>query len=247
MAKWLQGTVVERQLWCEDLISIKVSTDPLQFTAGQFVNVGLEVENKILARPYSLVNTPEDSLLEIHFNTVEKGTLSPMLAALTVGDDIQISDRAAGLLTLSEIPDVPYLWLFATGTGIGPFLSILKTPEPWQRFEKIVLGYSVKNLENLAYRADFEALQTQYPDKFCFLPCVTREQAAGTINSRITNCIENGEFEKLAALELSPDSAHVMLCGNSEMNTDVTSLLEDRGMRRHTRREPGHIATEKYY
>jgi len=247
MAKWLQGTVTERHTWCEDLLSLKIRTDPLQFTAGQFVNIGLEVENKILARPYSLVNTPQDSLLEIHFNTVAKGTLSPRLAALAVGDNIQVSDRAAGLLTLDEIPDVPHLWLFATGTGIGPFLSILKTPEPWQRFEKIVLGYSVTTLEKLAYRTDFETMQSEYPDQFHFLPCITREKIARTINARITNCIENGEFERRANLKLSPDSAHVMLCGNSAMNSDVTGLLEERGMRQHTHREPGHIATEKYY
>ncbi len=186
MAKWLQGTVVEQHLWCTDLFSIKIRTDPLQFKAGQFVNVGLIIDNKRLARPYSLVNTPQEALLEIHFNTVTNGTLSPLLASLKTGDNIEVSDRSSGLLTLDEIPDVPHLWLFATGTGVGPFLSILKTPEPWQRFEKIVLGYSVKNLEKLAYRSDFEALQTQHPDQFCFLPCVTREKIKATINSRIT-------------------------------------------------------------
>ncbi len=247
MATWLQGTVVENKQWCADLFSLKISASPLKFTAGQFVKVGLEINNKLLFRPYSLINTPQDSLLEIHFNRVAKGNLSPRLAELAKGDVIQISDRTSGLLTLDEVPDVPHLWLLATGTGIGPFLSILKTPEPWQRFKRITLAYSVKTLEQQAYSAEFENLQLCYPEQFCFVPFITREKSADSINSRITTSIENGDLEKRVNLKLSPDSSHIMLCGNSKMITEVTTLLEDRGLRRHSRREPGHIAIEKYY
>ncbi|MFV1981965.1 MAG: ferredoxin--NADP reductase [Thiohalomonadales bacterium] len=251
MPTWLQGKVVENKHWCADLFSLKISTSPLNFKAGQFVNVGLDLadnpEGKLLARPYSLINSPRDSLLEIHFNTVENGHLSPKLANLVAGDTIQVSDRTSGLLTLDEVPDVPHLWLLATGTGIGPFLSILKTPEPWLRFKKILLGFSVKTLEKLAYRSDFEALQLQYPDQFHFVPFITREKIPVTINSRITTSLENGELEKRVNLKLSPDSNHIMLCGNSKMITDVSTLLEQRGLSRHTRREPGQIAIEKYY
>jgi len=255
MATWLQGKIVEKRQWCTDLFSLKISTSPLEFAAGQFVRVGLDVEDKLLARPYSLINTPDESLLEIHFNTVKNGQLSPLLAALVEGDSIQVSDRLGGLLTLDEIPDVSHLWFIATGTGVGPFLSILKTSEPWQRFEKIVLCYSVKTLEKQAYRADFESLQALHPDQFCFVPIITRdvtrevsnENGADTMSTRITTSIENGELEKRAEIRLSADSSHIMLCGNSKMISDVSSLLLNRGMRRHTRREPGHIATEKYY
>lgn len=247
MPTWLPGKVVEVKQWCTNLYSLKISTEPLTFKAGQFASIGLEVEDKILARPYSLVNTPEDSLLEVHFNTVADGHLSPLLARLTKGDVIQVSDRTSGLLTLDEVPDVPNLWLLATGTGIGPFLSILKTAEPWQRFENITLCYSVKTFDRLAYLADFKTLQSQHPDQFHFVPFVTRETIPQTMNSRITTSIENGALEKQIGLHLSPDSSHIMLCGNSTMIRDVSALLEDRGMRRHTRREPGHIAIEKYY
>lgn len=247
MATWLQGTVVENRQWCEDLFSLKIRTDPIDFTAGQFVRVALDIENEQVARPYSLVNTPQEPLLEVHFNTVQDGLLSPRLAALSAGDSIQVAERAAGFLTVNEVPDIPHLWLLATGTGIGPFLSILKTAEPWERFEKIILGYSVKTLEKLAYRADFEALQQQYSDQFHFVPFVTREAATGTINARMTTSIENGELEQHTGVKLSPDSSHVMLCGNADMISNVKTLLEARGMRRHLRREPGHIATEKYY
>lgn len=247
MTAWLQGKVVENKQWCADLFSLKISASPLKFTAGQFIKVGLDINNKLLSRPYSLVNTPQDSLLEIHFNRVEEGLLTPHLSNLIKGDTIQVSERASGLLTLDEVPDVPHLWLLATGTGIGPFLSILKMPEPWQRFKKITLAYSAKTLEKQAYSAEFETLQSRYPEQFCFVPFITREKSPETINSRITTSIENGELEKRVNLKLSPDSSHIMLCGNSKMISDATMLLENRGLRRHTHREPGHIAIEKYY
>lgn len=247
MSTWLQGEVVENKQWCTDLYSLKVKIEPVTFKAGQFALVGLNIDGELVHRPYSLVNTPQDSLLEVHFNAVKNGHLTPNLADLVVGDAIQIADRFNGLLTLDEVPDVPNLWLFATGTGVGPFISILNTTEPWQRFEKIVLCYSVKTLEGLAYRADFEELVSQYPEQFSFVPFVTREKSPDTINARITTYLESGDLEKHVGLTLSAESHHVMLCGNASMLDEATKLLENKGLRRHTRREPGQIATEKYY
>ncbi len=247
MATWLQGEVVENKRWCSDLYSLKIKTDPLEFTSGQFVRVGLEIDDKLLARPYSLVNTPQDSLLEIHFNHVVEGELSPHLAGLVKGDALQVSDRASGMLTLNEVPDVPHLWLFATGTGIGPFLSILNNPEPWQRFKKIILVYSAKTREKLAYRNDFDTLKARYDEQFSFIPFVTQQQTPDTIHSRITTSLQSGELEKHANLAISADSSHIMLCGNATMVSDATALLEERGLRRHKHSEPGQIAIEKYY
>ncbi len=249
MVNWLEGKVVENKQWSDDLFSLKITTPVLSFKAGQFINIGLvdKQNNKILARPYSLINCPQESLLEIHFNVVKNGPLSPKLASLKVGDSIQVSDRCNGLLTLDEIPDVKYLWLFATGTGIGPFLSNLKTSEPWMRFKKIILAYSVKTQENLAYRIDLDNLQLQHPKQFCFIPMITREKISNILHSRITSSLTNGDLEQHAGLKLALDSNHVILCGNSKMITDVTLLLEKRGLQRHTRRVPGQIAIEKYY
>ncbi|MFV2054816.1 MAG: ferredoxin--NADP reductase [Thiohalomonadales bacterium] len=254
MATWLQAKIIENRQWCTDLYSLKFALNPgsFKFTAGQFVRIGLDIEDKLVARPYSLINTPKDAFLEVHFNTVKEGLLSPRLAALKSGDRLQISDRVGGLLTLDEVPDVPHLWLLATGTGVGPFLSMLKTPDPWQRFDKIIMCYSVKTLEKLAYHADFTDLQSQYPGQFHFVPFLTREdisheEISDVINSRITTSIENGKLEKQVGLPLSPGKNHMMLCGNSKMISEVTTLLEARGMVRHSRREPGQIAIEKYY
>ncbi len=247
MAAWLSGEIIENKQWSDNLFSLKIRTGSLSFSSGQFIKVGLEIENKLLSRPYSLVNAPDDPVLEIHFNRVDKGLLSPLLANLSVGDSIQISERATGLLTLDEVPDVPYLWLIATGTGVGPFLSILKTSTPWRRFKKIILGYSVKTIEDQAYVDEFSALQSLHPEQFSFVPFVTREKTPDTINTRITTSIETGDLEKHVDLKLTADSSHIMLCGNSTMVGDVMTLLEARGLRRHTHREPGNIAIEKYY
>ncbi len=247
MATWLPGEIIENLQWSQDLHSLKIRTDPIKYSPGQFVSVGLEIEDKIVARPYSLISTPQDDYLEIHFNRVKEGILSPKLADLKAGDSIQVSDRTGGLLTVNEIPDIPHLWFLATGTGIGPFLSLLKTSELWGRFKKINLCYSVKTLDKLAYRAVLEDLQTQHSKQFCFLPFLTQEDTTDTIHSRITDSIANGELEKRVHLKLEGDLNHLMLCGNSKMIAEVTSLLEKRGLRRHTRRSPGHIAIEKYY
>ncbi len=100
------------------------------------------------------------------------------------------------------MPHVPNLWLFATGTGIGPFLSILNTTDPWKRFKKLILCYSVKTSDNMAYHANFEKLLSLYPDQFNFVPLITQEVVQGTVNSRITTYLENGELEESVGLRL---------------------------------------------
>lgn len=246
MITWLKGQVIARTEWHKTLISIKVATEKLNFIPGQFTIIGLEHNNTILHRPYSLVNTPEADL-EIHLNLVQAGEFSPLLFQLQNGDDILISNRPSGLLTLDEVPDVPHLWLFATGTGIGPFISILKTQTSWQRFQKITVAYSVKTQADMAYLAFFRQLQTQYPDLFNFVPIITREIIAGTQHTRITELISSGELERLTGHAFNNTTSHVMLCGNANMLDDVTLLLEQRGLTKHSRREPGNIAIEKYY
>ena len=200
----------------------------------------------MLARPYSLVNSPDEDHLEIYFNIVEEGPLSPRLAALEHGDEIFVSDRANGFLTISEVPESMHLWMLATGTGIGPFLSILKNIDVWQRFEKVVLGYSVRDFSELAYQQQIKALENQHAQQFDFVPFVTREKIEGAINKRIPDSIVDNSLENRTEIIID-ESSHIMMCGNSAMITSVTEVLEKRGLRKHRRREPGHITTEKYH
>jgi ferredoxin--NADP+ reductase len=247
MANWLKGIVMENRQWSARLFSLRIDVPLGDFQAGQFVRVALDVEGELVARPYSLVNAPHEEHLEIYFNIVPDGPLSSRLAKLKAGDEVQVVDKASGFLTINEVPEVDYLWLMATGTGIGPFLSSLKTDEPWQRFKKIVLGYSVRSIEELSYTDTISRLLEKHPGQLEFVPFVTREIMEGAINSRITKAIESGELERRVGITLGPETSHIMMCGNSAMIQEVSDLLGSRGMRRHRRREPGHITTEKYH
>lgn len=246
MADWLTGKVVEKKRWNERLFSLSIRCDFNTFESGQFVRVALDIDGERVARPYSLVNKPDDEFLEIYFNIVEEGPLTPKLAGLESGDVIFVTDRANGFLTITEVPECRYLWMLATGTGVGPFLSMLKNNDVWQRFEKVVLGYSVRDLSELAYQQQITAIESQRERQFSFIPFVTREKVDGAINQRITESIEDDSLEKRTGIIIDEDS-HIMMCGNSAMISSVTEVLEKRGLRKHRRREPGHITTEKYH
>ena len=247
MANWLDGTVVEKKLWTDRLISLRIDAPLGDFRAGQFVRVALDIEGEQVARPYSLVNAPDEALLEIFFNIVQGGVLSTKLAELEAGDVLRVADNPSGFLTINEVPEARNLWLLATGTGIGPFLSSLKTDEPWQRFENIVLAYSVRTSDELCYLETISKLVNTYPEQMQFVPFVTREKMQGAVNERITTAIADGELERRVGLQIDTVSSHIMMCGNSQMITEVTELLAARGLRKHRRREPGHITTEKYH
>jgi ferredoxin--NADP+ reductase len=151
MANWITGKVVDNRRLNDYLTSLIIEVELGGYEAGQFVRIGLRDGDEVIARPYSLVNAPEEKHLEVYFNIVEEGPLSPRLFALQAGDEVLVSDRPSGFLTISEVPEAPHLWLIATGTGIGPFLAILKSNAVWQKFEKIILCYSVSYAEELAY------------------------------------------------------------------------------------------------
>ncbi len=160
MANWLNGKVVENRRLNDYLTALIIEVELGGYEAGQFVRIGVRDGDDVLARPYSLVNTPDENHLEVYFNIVEEGPLSPRLFALQAGDEVLVSDRPSGFLTVSELPDCPHLWMIATGTGIGPFLAILKSDAVWKKFEKVVLCYSVSYAEELAYRDVIDAMET---------------------------------------------------------------------------------------
>lgn len=247
MTDWLQAKVIERRQWTDDLFSLRFAAPLSAFKAGQFVLIALDINGERIKRPYSLVNAPEDNLLEIYFNVVSDGPLSPQLATLAPGDTLWVSSHASGLLVLDEVPAAQHLWLLATGTGIGPFLSILKTPEPWSRFDKIVLGHSVQRASELAYGDLINTLLATHASQLLYVPLVTRETLAGALAQRLPATIASGELEARTGVALTADTSHVILCGNMAMINDVSTELARRGMRRHKRREPGHITTEKYH
>ena len=244
---WLEGVVAQRIEWTERLISLKIAVDYPAFRAGQFTRVALDLDGERVARPYSFVNAPHEGLTEIYFTIVSDGPLSPRLAALQPGATLWLHRRASGLMTLDDIPPATDLWLLSTGTGLGPYLSILKTQAPWQRYERIVLAHGVRSTADLTHRETINEAQAKHPGQLVYLPYTSREQTAFTLHGRIPGSIEDGRLEGQAGRAISPDRSHVMLCGNSGMIADATRILEQRGLRRHLRREPGQITTEKYH
>ena len=130
MSKWLEGRVIENRHWTEALFSLRVEGVHLQYEAGQFVRIGIE---PALVRAFSFVNQPDDPVLEFYGIVVPEGPLSPRLAQLKKGDQMVVASNPAGFLVLREVPDAETLWLVSTGTGIAPFLSILRTETPWRR------------------------------------------------------------------------------------------------------------------
>src|SRR5205823_10979642 len=129
--KWLTGTVVENRRWTDNLFSLRVEGAPLSFQAGQFVRIALDIDGQRVARAFSFVNPPQEPVLEFYGVIVPEGPLSPRLAKLRAGDALEVAANPAGFLVLSELPDTETLWLVATGTGLAPFLSILRTEALW--------------------------------------------------------------------------------------------------------------------
>src|SRR2546423_56383 len=162
MTTWLEGRVVENRHWTEALFSLRVQAPRLEFQAGQFVRIALDIGAERIARPFSFVNPPQDPVMEFYGIVVPEGPLSPRLAELKAGDLLYVASNPAGFLVLAEVPDAETLWLVSTGTGIAPFLSILRTDSPWRRFRNVVLVHAVRYARELVYREVIEKTPARY-------------------------------------------------------------------------------------
>lgn len=247
MEQWIEGKVVEKRHWSGKLYSLRLHAPVESFTAGQFTRLALEIDGERVARPYSFVNPPDDEVLEVYFNEIQDGPLSPRLAALQPGDRVWVSARPNGFFTLDQLPDSENLWMIATGTALGVYLSILRTAQTWQRFRHIVLVHNVRTKEQLSYGEEIGNLQAQYGERFRYVPITSREQTDDTLHGRILAALEEGRLERYAGVQLTAENSHVMMCGNMGMIREVSEALEARGMRKHRRKEPGHYTTEKYH
>ena len=156
MSHWIEGKVTGKRQWTERLFSLQVDAPALTFVAGQFARLALPAppgsKEPMLGRPYSFVNPPGRAPHEFYFNVLPEGPLSPRLAALEPGAPLWLLERANGFFSMPEVPSAAVLWCLATGTGIGPFLSILRTADPWEKFERVVLVHAVRFAQDLSYR-----------------------------------------------------------------------------------------------
>ena len=249
MAKWHDGKIVERIDWNDHLFSLRFSCENFPtFKAGQFTKIGIEqADGKVLSRPYSLVNSPDNEFLEIIAVPVGEGSLSPKLHELEDGDAIKVMSPATGFLILEEVPPSKTLFLVATGTGVGPFISILDTEQPWQIYQEIVLVYGVRHASDLAYHEKIKAWQTKFAKQFSFVPIVSRDEVDGALKGRIPQLFVDQKIQQMSGKTLSSETSQVMLCGNPDMIKDTIEVLESFGLTKHLRRSTGQISMERYW
>ena len=272
-------TVLSKTTWTPNLFSFTVSRpDSFKFTAGQFVRLGVnpsqlqyykqqndvsghgvdEAANTALDedifRAYSIASSPFDEVLEFFSIVIPDGAFTSQLQHLQVGDELLLNTMPFGFLTLARYqkPLPKDLWLLATGTGLAPFLSMLQDLKTWEDYEHIVLAYSARSTEELAYVEKIESLQEEFgslvdnPATLTFIPIVTRESVEGALTERLPKLLLEGTLQARAGIELNIDSTHVMLCGNPDMVDDTKETLKTLGLVMNRRGE-GNIAVENYW
>ncbi|RBB97958.1 ferredoxin--NADP reductase [Pseudomonas sp. MWU12-2115] len=252
--KFTAQTLLDVQRLTPSLFTLRTTRDAgFRFRAGQFARLGVtKADGSTVWRAYSMVSSPFDEFLEFFSIVVPGGEFTSELSRLQVGDTLLVERQAFGYLTLDRFVDGRDLWLLSTGTGVAPFLSILQDFEVWERFERIILVYSVRETRELAYQPLIAGLAerdylAEHAHKLRFIPTVTREQVRGALHGRITSLIENGELERAAGVELTPEHSRVMLCGNPQMIDDTRALLKKRHMSLSLSRRPGQVAVENYW
>lgn len=248
MADWVNARIKQVNNWTDSLFSITVTAPIDPFTAGQFAKLALEIDGERVQRAYSYVNAPSDENLEFYLVNVPEGKLSPRLHALQPGEEVMITKQAAGFFVLDEIPECKTLWMLATGTAIGPYLSILQEGKDLERFDNIVLVHAARYAEDLSYLPLMQQLQQRFNGRLRIQTVVSRENSTGSLTGRIPALIEQGELEAAVGLSMDAETSHIMLCGNPQMVRDTQQLLkETRDMRKHLKRKPGHMTSEHYW
>jgi ferredoxin--NADP+ reductase len=248
MAEWVNGKVTGVQHWTDGLFSITVDAPIDSFTAGQFAKLSLEIDGERVQRAYSYVNAPSDPNLEFYLVTVPEGKLSPRLHQLQPGAEVLVTKEAAGFFVLEEVPDCDTLWMLATGTAIGPYLSILQEGKDLERFNNLVLVHAARFARDLSYLPLMQQLQQRFNGKLRIQTVVSREEVAGSLTGRVPALLADGRLEAAVGLTLDAETSHVMLCGNPQMVRDTQQTLKEKyQMRKHLRRKPGHITSEHYW
>ena len=215
-------------------------------TKGQHVDL-----DGYVFRAYSVASSPYDEFIEFFSVVIPEGEFTSKVNHIQVGDSLLLNTTPFGYLTLAryQLPLPNDLWLLATGTGLAPFLSILKTIDVWQQYQRIILVYSARTSQELAYQEEIGSIKSIYGDDgaaFVFLPIVTREADYAGEKARVPNLIVSGKLTQLVGQKLDKERSHVMLCGNPQMVEDTKEALKSIGLTMNRRGE-GNIAVENYW
>jgi ferredoxin--NADP+ reductase len=254
MANLNTETVTEVRHHTDRLFSFKTTRDPsFRFTNGQFAMIGLMVDGKPLMRAYSMVSANHEENLEFFSIKVAEGPLTSRLQHVKVGDEILVGRKPTGTLIQDSLLPGKRLYLAGTGTGLAPFMSVIKDPDVYERFETVVLIHGTRFIAEQAY-ADFishglhqdEFLGEIIGDKLKYYPTVTREPYI--YNGRITELLDSGKLPAdLGLPPLDPAFDRVMICGSPAMLADMVGMLSRRGFDEGSNNNPGHYVIEKAF
>jgi ferredoxin--NADP+ reductase len=235
-AAFIRETILDVRHWTEDYFSFTTSRDDgFRFDNGQFVMLGLEVEGKPLLRAYSIASANWEEQLEFFSIKVPNGPLTSRLQHIRPGDEILLSRKPTGTLLISDLHAGGTLWLLGTGTGLAPFLAIVKDPATYERFDRVVLTHGVRRARDLAY-ADYirrelpqhEFLGEQIARQLLYYPAVSREAFAH--QGRLTTLLEDGRMAAdLGLPPIDPARDRFMICGSPAMLADFRGILDARG------------------
>jgi ferredoxin--NADP+ reductase len=241
--------------WDDNLFSFKTTRNPgLRFESGQFVMIGLEVENRPLMRAYSIASANYDDHLEFFSIKVPDGPLTSRLQHLKKGDQVLVSTKPTGTLVLNDIKAGKNLYLFSTGTGLAPFLSLARDLKTWEIFEKVIVVHGVRYTSELAYAEFFEKelpeheyLGEMVQDKLIYYPTVTRE--AFRNQGRLTDLMRTGALtEQIGLPPLNPEHDRAMICGSPAMLKENSEILDEMGFKISPRRgDPGDYVIERAF
>ncbi|NKD55787.1 MULTISPECIES: ferredoxin--NADP reductase [unclassified Haematospirillum] len=254
MSNIRRETVTYVHHWTDRLFSFRTTRDPgFRYINGQFTMIGLQVEGKPLLRAYSMVSANYEDELEFLSIKVPDGPLTSRLQHIRVGDMVLVGTKPVGTLVQDSLLPGRHLYLLSTGTGLAPFMSVIRDPDAYERYEKIILVHGCREVAEFAY-ADYitrelpkhEFLGDLVRDKLLYYTTVTREQHP--VQGRITTLIESGKmFSDLGLPEPNVEDDRFMLCGSPAMLTDTTKLLEGRGFHEGASNDPRQYVIEKAF
>lgn len=252
---YIRETVLDVRHWTEQYFSFTVARDDgFRFENGQFVMIGLEVNGKPLMRAYSIASANWEEQLEFFSIKVPNGPLTSRLQHIQPGDTLMLSRKPTGTLLISDVHPGKVLYLLSTGTGLAPFLAVVKDPETYARFEQVVLVHGVREIADLAYADYFrnelphhEYLGEQISKQLHYVPVVSREPFA--LRGRATTLLENGEIPRFLGFpELNPETDRAMICGSPGMLADFRRILDQRGFTASSKiGQPGHYVIERAF
>jgi ferredoxin--NADP+ reductase len=254
MSNLSQERVLSVHHWNERLFSFTTTRHPgLRFRSGHFVMMGLEVDGRPLLRAYSVASAHYEDHLEFYSIKVPDGPLTSRLSHLQPGDSVFVGRKPTGTLVLSNLRPGARLYLLGTGTGLAPFMSIIRDPEIYERFEQVIVVHGVRMVSELGYSEYIrhelpanELIGDEVRAKLRYYPTVTREPFRN--QGRITHLLESGTLTgDLGLPPIDPEHDRVMICGSSAMLRDTTALLDARGFTEGNSHEPGDYVIERAF